>query len=78
MKEEVDSPGKSIIWGITFISLAIFLFLYLAAIEHGYSGRPPRIVMWIYNLGGKYLVSGICLIIGIFSIKDGYERLNKK
>ncbi len=77
--EEVMTPWK---WfksaiGCYFGGAVLYLMLYL--FEKSNNGAMmPVVVIWLYKLGGKWLVAGFCAFIGTACVLLGILEMGKK
>jgi hypothetical protein len=60
---------KTLLFGLFVIVLGVILFWYFTDFERsGGSRRMNIIVVWLYNLGGKWLASGIFVVLGVLMV----------
>jgi multisubunit Na+/H+ antiporter MnhB subunit len=63
----------ALIFGGVFWAVAVVEFIQYSQLERtGESFSDEMIFVWIYELGGKYLLSGILVAFGIFFIAGGF------
>lgn len=73
------NPNKPLIGGlllgIGFIAFAVYLYIDLAAWETSTEEKRMNAILWaLYDLGGKWLVSGVFSLLGLFMIWNGAKK----
>jgi len=73
--EDQDNPVALILGGVLMLAGAVFCYFWLADKElHGGTIRMPVLALLLYELLGKWGVSGLVALVGIVILGRGIQR----
>jgi hypothetical protein len=70
-----DAWWKTVLGGIFFVGLSVYLYYYFSDFEiAGGTRRIHWIVAWLYNLTGKWITCGVFGLMGAGCLWLGYQE----